>query len=139
MLYGSSTSAAALLPMIDLINYISEWYRVKIVDNLDGTWTAISQRDGFIDFPYPNNYGYFTIANINAYYENSNVFIISDTMDIKDVPKIDIVDEQNGTWIAYSDNSSLIVLHENGSFEINEANVEFISPNEYRISNTPYS
>ncbi len=49
MLYGSDISSAVLIPMPELAAFIINWCRVKIIDNGDGTWTAVSSRDGFIN------------------------------------------------------------------------------------------
>ncbi len=83
-LYGSSTADAILIPMSELISYINEWYRIKIFDNGDGTWTATSKRNETITTDIIEQL--FTISQANVIYLNSTTYEISDTYDILDVP-----------------------------------------------------
>lgn len=78
----SPGTTAALLPIHDLTAYISSWYRIKIIDNGDGTWTAISQRDGLITMLTEDT---FEIVQANATYLDADTFVISDTTNIFDV------------------------------------------------------
>lgn len=133
MFYGKSDAVAALVPMQDLITFINEWYRVKIVDNGDGTWTATSQRDGFIVL---GDDGYFEINHINAVYLTDDTFVISDTVDISDVPEIRIDDNGDGTWTATTEHDGLITVHMDGTFEILNATADYMGPDSYRISDT---
>jgi hypothetical protein len=134
ILYGSTASVASILPMADLVSLINEWYRVKIVDNHDGTWTAISKRDGFI-FEFPTPEGYFEIDHINAVYLDMGEFVLSDTVDISDVPEIRIDNVGDGTWMATTDKSDLIVVNDDGTFEILDANVEYFADS-FTLSDT---
>lgn len=77
ILYGSESSSAELISMFDLISLINEWHRITITDNGDGTWTAISVRDGFINIDEAEQL--FTIDNINSTYLNETTYEISDT------------------------------------------------------------
>jgi hypothetical protein len=132
-LYGSSFAEASLIPMADLMTYIKNWYRVKIIDNGDGTWTATTVRNGFISFLAAD---VFQIANVNAVYLDENTFEISDTIDISDLPQIKIIDNGDGTWSAVTDNDTLITIDEFGVFEIRNATVDLLGPDSYRISDT---
>lgn len=76
ILYGSTSAEAALVPMSDLVEHISGWFRVQIIDNGDRTWTAISIRDGFI---FEDLDRLFTIINVNAVYLNDTTYLLSDT------------------------------------------------------------
>lgn len=76
-LYGSSSEVASLIPMSELVTLISEWARIKIIDNGDGTWTAISVRDEFIEVDVD---GVFTITEANAVYLTEYKYTISDTI-----------------------------------------------------------
>lgn len=133
MLYGTSTALATLIPMPDLVSYITGWYRIKITDNGDGTWTAISQRDGFINFLTSDS---FQIFHVNAVYLDGSTYIISDTMDLADVPAIDISDNGDGTWTATTDHDNLIFVHLDGTFEIRNATVVDIGTDSYDLSDT---
>jgi hypothetical protein len=133
ILYGSSVSEPGLLPMDDLADKLDEWYRVKIVDNGDGTWTATSLRDGFINIQED---GYFEIVNVNAIYLDDVTFLIANTNDILDAPSIKIIDGGDGTWTASTDHGVLITSDADGLFEIQNANAIYIGPDIYRISDT---
>lgn len=132
-LYGSTSADASLITMSSLVTFMSEWYRVKIVDNADGTWTAISQRDGFIQMMTQD---LFQIVNVNAVYLNDYTFVISDTIDLSDLPQIKISDNGDGTWTATTDHESLIEVSIDGVFEIKNANVTLLGEDSYRISDT---
>lgn len=132
MLYGGTYAVAVLLPMQELINYLNEWYRVKIIDNGDGTWTAISKRDGFISIDTDERL--FTITHINAIYLDDVTFRISDTLDVADVPQMLITNNFDGTWTATTDNEGLIIMLDETTFEIRNANAEFLDETTYLIS-----
>jgi len=139
MLYGDNGALAALLPMEDLFNYISEWYRIKITDNLDGTWTASTRRDGSISYPWPGDYTYFEIIDTNVSWIDEDTFVITDTVDITQVPEIQITDNSDGTWTAVSDNSTVISIDSiTQEFLINDANFEELGNSEYQIKDTPH-
>lgn len=134
MLYGSGSASAVLLPMPDLIGYIQDWYRVKIVDNGDGTWTATSVRDGFIQIL--DDEGLFQIVQVNAVYLDDTTYQLSDTVDITDVPQIKINDNGDGSWTATTDHDNLIVVTGADTVEIRNANISIAGPDSYRISDT---
>jgi hypothetical protein len=133
ILYGSSISDAFLIPMDDLSDKINEWYRVKIVDNGDGTWTATSLREDFIHF-YADSL--FDISGVNAVYPDDWTFLIGDTYDVLDAPAIKIDDGEDGTWTASTDHSLLIDISDDGLFDIQNANAVYLGPDTYRISDT---
>lgn len=133
-LYGGTIAVASLIPMNELVTFISEWYRVKIIDNGDGTWTAISMRDGFISLDVVNDL--FTITHVNAVYLNATTYQISDTLDVSDVPQISITDNGDGTWSASTDQDGLIIMLDADTFEILNANAVSLGPNSYLISDT---
>ena len=134
ILYGSALGIAVLIPMQDLAEYLSSWFRVKIVVNNDGTWTAISKFDGFIEMGLD---GFFSIVHVNVVYLNDTTFIIADTNDLSDAPLIKIFDIGDGIWSATDDQDGLIQINLDGTFLIQEANVEFIDSDTYVISDTP--
>lgn len=135
ILYGSDRAFPKLLPMEDMVRFLSEWYRIKIIDNSDGTWTATSDRPGFIQFM--NDVGdLFQITKANATYLDDHTYTISDTLDIKDVPDIKIVDNGDGTWRASTEHDNLIVMLDDSTFEIRNASLVFESEDMFRISDT---
>lgn len=132
-LYGSSSATASLIPMADLVIFMAEWARIKIIDHGDGTWSAVTDRPGFISL---TSEGLFTIVKVNAIYLDEDTYIISDTADISDLPTIKIIDNGNGTWTASTDHGSLILVAEDGTFEIRDATATFLDPDTYIISDT---
>lgn len=78
MLYGSATVEPSLIPMVDLVTYIDEWYVVKIVDNGDGTWSAITTVEGLIEV---SPEGLFQIHEANAVYLEPDKYAISNTIE----------------------------------------------------------
>lgn len=136
MLYGDTYSYASLIPMDEFVAYITEWYRIKIIDNGDGTWTAVEKKAGSIDIE-PDQY--FEIIQVNARYLDEVTFLISDTMDIEDVPELLITDDGNGAWSASTSDEGLITVQPDGYFTIADANATFITPELYEISNTAFS
>lgn len=133
MLYGSSHADAALIPMPDLVNYINTWYRLKIIDNGDGTWTAISQRDSQIVIGFEDM---VTIFEANAVYLDEDTYEISDTFDLSDVPQIKFVNNGDGSWTASTDQDGLFTINSDGSFVINNANAVYVTPEWYRVDDT---
>jgi len=133
MLYGSTDSNAALIPMDDLIRIMSEWYRIKIYDNGDGTWTAVSERDESIRIDAD---GYFEIYQANAVFLDLVTFLISDTRGIADVPIINIIDNSDGTWTAATQVEDLITPIDSTTYQISHAHVYVIDPYSYRITDT---
>lgn len=77
ILYGNSNAVAALIPMITLIKHISEWRVIKIVDNGDGTWTAIYSQDKFLNFLSQD---LFELNTANVTYVDSTLYVLTDTV-----------------------------------------------------------
>lgn len=134
ILYGSTTVVASLPAMPDLLAFINAWYRIKITDNGNGTWTAQSLRNGVITNDAPNSQ--FTIIGADETFLDVNTFIISDTLDVADVPQIKITDNGDGTWTATTDHDSLLTMLSPTEFQLYNANVTDVTANQYRISNT---
>lgn len=79
ILYGSSTTDAALIPLIDFVNSLYYGYKWKVIDNGDGTWTAINPTEDLITFD-PVDPDMFTLDEIDADYLSTDIYQISDTM-----------------------------------------------------------
>lgn len=135
MLYGNTYADACLLPMSDLVDLIDGWFRVKIIDNLDGTWTAITIYDGIIVYLDPVD-TIFQILGVNAVYLNDYTYIVKDTIDASEIPQILIIDNGDGTWTASTDHDNLIVPIDATTVEIRNANTVPAGTDRYRISNT---
>jgi len=77
-LYGDGSSIPKLPSAANLVGFIGTWVIIRILDNLDGTWTAISTDDANIvqDLVDPTVYQIFG-ANISQI--NADTYTISDT------------------------------------------------------------
>jgi hypothetical protein len=76
LLYGGDIANPSLPPFQEFVNLVFGWFKVEIVDNNDGTWTARSLYDGYITIL---DDGKFRIDDINATYIDANTYIIDDT------------------------------------------------------------
>lgn len=132
ILYGNTAANASLIPMDELVTLIVEWFRVQILDNGDGSWTAIAESDGFISVVGNE----FEITGVNAIYTNDYTYILSDTSNVADVPQIKINDNGNGTWTAATDHDALIVVIDPDTVEIRNANINVLNSTTYQISDT---
>lgn len=77
LIYGTATTPPKLLPLVDMLNYLNDWFSVRIVDNGDGTWTAFSTRPAVITFPADPTI--FEINNVNGVYLDADTYQISST------------------------------------------------------------
>lgn len=139
-LYGTSAVNAALIPMSDLVSFLQNWYRIKITDNGDGTWSADVNPDiisvlSWSDAPFDS---LFVLAGANAVFSaDGTQYTLSDTTDSSDIHEISIKFNPDGSWSATSD-SDLLVPPEtlDGEFQIFNANAIFLDPDTYQISDT---
>lgn len=74
ILYGSSENASYLPPLQSLATFIRKWDRLIIIDNGDGTWTAVSNAPGVIEMLDANT---FQIVSDTATYLDANTYEIS--------------------------------------------------------------
>lgn len=132
ILYGNGPASASLIPMSELVDYINNWFRLKITDNGDGTWTASTTYDGYIYLLIDDE---FRIDNANAIFINDHTYILSDTRELSDVALIKIVDHGDGTWTATTSYDGLIIVT-GDTFEIRNANVEVIDQDSFILSDT---
>lgn len=136
-LYGTLGVDASLIPISELVTFMNEWYRVKITDNGDGTWTAEAQRDGIISYLDGGAESIFQIAQANVIFLDDVTYLISDTFDASEIPQIAIsVDISTGIWTATTDSDALITVNPDGTFEILNANVTPIDADTYRLADT---
>lgn len=73
ILYGDDDSNSKLPSLKGLTTFIRKWDRLIIVDNNDGTWTAISQRPGIIEMVTPDE---FKITADNILYLDADTYKI---------------------------------------------------------------
>lgn len=132
ILYGSGSADASLLPMDELVAYINDWFRLKITDNGDGTWTAYTKYEGYIFFLPDEG---FRLENANATYIDDHTFTLSDTKDLTDIPRIKITNNGDGTWTASTSDTGLIEIV-GDTFTIYNANMEMIDAITYTLSDT---
>ncbi len=77
-LYGTEATSALLVPMSEVVAFLIDWARVSIIDHGDGTWTAVSNFDGYISVDINDM---FTLTNVNATFLDSTTYEISNTID----------------------------------------------------------
>lgn len=77
-MWGSETTDPDLIPLADFVNYLYFEYKWKIVDNGDGTFTAITPEPALleVDGVDPTKW---TLHEANATYVAPNVFILKDS------------------------------------------------------------
>jgi hypothetical protein len=132
MLYGTDTTDPELLEMPDMMTFVESWYRVKIIDNGDGSWTALADRDGFIFF-LPDDT--FKLTGVNAIYLDAGTYEIATTSNLSEVPQIAIAYFPDGSWTATTDQDNLISVV-GDEIQIVDANALFIDEGTYVISDT---
>jgi hypothetical protein len=76
LLYGGVTANPALPTWEELITILSGFFRVEIIDNRDGTWTATTRFDGYITMVSPTE---FQLDNVTAEYLDADTYKISNT------------------------------------------------------------
>lgn len=135
MLYGSEFTQPELMPLSELVTFMDEWYRWKVTDNGDGTYTLTSARDEQLVFS-GTNLEIFQALGIYVIDHGDGTFTIQDTYDINEVPQIRITDNGDGTWTAETDTPGLISVDVEGYFNILNANATYVSPDEYELSDT---
>ena len=75
-LYGGKTANAKLPPFAELLEMLVGFFRIEIVDNRDGTFTANSDFDGFITKLTTTSY---QLDNANIEVVDADTYRISDT------------------------------------------------------------
>lgn len=136
MLYGSESTTAKLPSLQELFEFLSTWYRIQIIDNEDGTWTATTDREGFIFFDSQDP-SLFSIVNARVVYIDDDTYEISDAFDVSDTPLIKVEDNGDGTWTATTEYNNLIIVdEEDESFVIRNATIVNSGPDTYILSDT---
>lgn len=133
ILYGDGYSNPTLPPMPEFVSFLDDWFRVGLTINDDGTWTAESKRDGFISVSFT---GTFEIKDVNAVYITEAIWEMDETKDVTDIVLIRIIDHGDETWTASVTSDALLVDKGDGEVDILNATVEYISEDEYIISDT---
>jgi len=133
LLYGTDSSAPSLLPISDLIAFLTNWYRIRIIDHGDGTFSAVSLVEGLIVLGAT----YLDLATINeATTEviDADSYYLSDTFQPGEPTDIEFVDNGDGTWTATTDRDDIFTVTVDGIFEIREANPAYINPYTWRVT-----
>lgn len=78
ILYGTSSTSASMIPLIDFVNGLYYGYKWKIINNGDGTWTAITPIEGLLEFD-PVDPDLFTLEDVNAVYLTPDLYKIDDS------------------------------------------------------------
>ncbi len=133
ILYGSETGFASLPPLTELVAMIQDWYRIKITDNGDGTWTVETKRDGILIF---DGDGGFTINKANAYYPSPGEFVISDSVDATESVLVRVTSSGYNTFIVSTDIDGVIEDNGDGTWTINNATFSDLGGGEYLLSDT---
>lgn len=76
ILYGSSTDAPIMPTIKSLMAFVKKWDRITILDNGDGTWTAIDRNGDYIT---DNGDGTLQITEADATYLDANTYEIRST------------------------------------------------------------
>jgi len=134
MLYGTDDIPAHLMPLPDLLAFLTVWYRIRIVDHGDGTWSAIASEDGLI---VPDDLDPTEVVINEATIEviDADSYIISDTLVIVEMPDMTFVDNGDGTWTATVPDE-LASVTVDGYFEIDGTNAIFLNPHTWRVTDT---
>jgi len=85
ILYGTDERDPSLIDILDLIEFVDTWFRLKITDHGDGTWSALEYQEGYNIRFLPDQA--FEIVNANATYLDEDTYQISDVMDVTDIPR----------------------------------------------------
>lgn len=140
MLYGTPMTDAYLPAMTDLVQFIDDWFRVKITivnplavpgdadyglfiaeEGRDGTYISV-QEDGYFELTGVNAYTFTGPVDFEGIYEGGWEedpttweevwYFLTDTICQGDVPQITITDNGDGTWTAQTDYDNLIFVNE---------------------------
>jgi hypothetical protein len=76
LLYGGPTANAQLPPFEEMVKMLSGFFRIEIIDNKDGTWTAYSEFDELI---VDEGFGEFTIYDATFEVVDDDTIAITDT------------------------------------------------------------
>lgn len=76
ILYGTDTAEPFLPTLQGLATFIRNWDRLIVIDNGDGTWTAISNAEGVINMISPTE---FEITTDSATYLDADTYTIQST------------------------------------------------------------
>lgn len=141
-LYGTQETDATLMTMPDLLSFMQNWYRIKVTDNGDGTFTMDINDDisadllTWLDSPTD---GTFQLSGANAIFTADELeYTLADTMDASDIAEIKITYNVDGSWTATADSDALLILPGDGTFQILNAEVVWLDDETYRISDTQY-
>ena len=136
ILYGTYDNDPSLMPISDFFQYLLDWYRIKITDNGDGTWTAESDYPEFVQLRSAAE-GDIFITGADVRYISDDEYEISTTVDIATAPNIRVFDNGDGTYTISTDDEDVIAINESEQiFTATNLNVDFASEEVFRIRDT---
>lgn len=130
-LYGTYASSPYLPELSELLVFMRDWARVRIVDNGDGTWTAIEHRPNTYIFQSEDSPDVYELRGVNAIWAVGGVgeeYVISDTEG--EPGKLEIRVNEDGTWVAITENDIQI---EDGVFILPGVETVFSGPDMFRL------
>jgi hypothetical protein len=140
MLYGYDGVPPTQPDPEALVSYVADFYIHRIVDHGNGEWSDVAARDELIQV-VDEDEELFELIDIDATYLGNEEIEVRDTrkrqtesLNLSDLRFMDIGD---GTWKAYIEREDWVSVDEDQMFEIHNANVIFLTPDEYQISLEP--
>lgn len=134
ILYGDENTDASLPPLSEMIDFLTGWYAIEILDHGDGSWSAIVHHEEQLELSGDDTE--FTITDADAYYTDDDTYVVTSSKEAAEFPLIDIHDVGDGTWTAHSPQDDLIVEVSPGEVVIDEANITVVNAESYQITDT---
>jgi hypothetical protein len=78
ILYGSESTIPAMIPLIDFVNSLYYGYKWKIIDNGDGTFTAITPIEGLLEEGLTE--GEWILNDVNVTYWTDDLYTMRDQL-----------------------------------------------------------
>lgn len=144
ILFGTDAEDSYLPPIAELIDFINNWYRLKITIDTDpdsltyGVFTIEEGREGtYITENNPD--GSWVLSNVDAviydefWYTLQEIACVSPTTGAS---VIQITELPDGRWVASTDHDELITIDNDGKFTIHDATLVWQTEELYRITDT---
>lgn len=76
ILYGSDTVDPSIPPIDDLVEFMTSWLTLEIIDHGDGTWSAVTAYEGYITMVSDTE---FQLHDVDAVYLDEDTYEVSST------------------------------------------------------------